>query len=168
MKERRNRFIVALAALASASLVGLAASALACGPPAGGCGGPGGPEGRGFDELGSLERRIQRLDLDDKTRDAAFAIIDGARATTRDLQAAVHTEHEQMHTLLEQDSPNEGAILAQVDRISAATSALRKQELSTMLGVRALLSPAEREQLLPPPRDPNQPRRGGGWPGGRR
>jgi Spy/CpxP family protein refolding chaperone len=164
MRHKTSRFVVALA---SASMLALAVPAFAYGPPGGGWGGP--PDHPGFDQLGGLERRIQRLDLDQATRKAAFAIIDGARAQTRDLQDAVRTEHERMRKLMDQDKPDKDAVMAQVDRISAATSALRKHELSTLLAVFAVLTPEQRAQLRPEPPGRNPPPcRGGGGRGGMR
>jgi len=109
------------------------------------------PMGGGPPEMSSmLESRIGRLDLDDQTRNAVYAIIDGAKSTERDTQNQLRREHETLRTLLEKDAPDEGAVLAEADRIGSLTTELRKQELRTLLAVRAQLTPEQRAQLRPP------------------
>jgi len=125
-------------------LLAIATAALAYGPAGGGCtGGPGG------DRLAGLEQRVQGLELDASTKTAVFAILDGARDSTRELQTQLRTEFRQMHELLSQATPDESAVLAQVDRISVTSTALRKHELRTMLAVFAQLTPDQRKALRP-------------------
>jgi hypothetical protein len=53
-----------------------------------------------------------------------------------------------MRTLLSQEVPNEAAVMQQADAIGALEIAIRKQRLQVMLRIRALLTPAQRQELM--------------------
>jgi hypothetical protein len=53
-----------------------------------------------------------------------------------------------MRTLLSQEVPNEAAVMQQADAIGALKLALLKQRLQAMLRIRALLTPAQRQELM--------------------
>jgi Spy/CpxP family protein refolding chaperone len=55
--------------------------------------------------------------------------------------------HHALRTLLEQDVPDENAVLAQVDVIGALQTTHRKQSLRTFLAVQAHLTPEQRASL---------------------
>ena len=63
------------------------------------------------------------------------------------LREQVHAAHQQMRALLEQEEPDVDAVLAQADVVGELHGALRKLKLRTMLGVRSLLTPEQREEL---------------------
>jgi len=132
-----------LAALAAAAVFFLAGTALAYGPP-GGCA-PG--AGAGFAAM--LEHRLDRLDLDPSIRNEIDAILAEARPTAAALRDQVAAEHERMRALIAEEAPDQAAIDEEVDRIGSATGELRKHEIHTMLAVRALLTPEQRDQLRP-------------------
>ena len=138
MRIRTSRLALA-AALVSATLVG--ASAFAAGRD-GACSG-----GRGHS--GGIERHIDRLDLDDKTRAEAFAILDAARPTQRELRHEMRDARQELHARIQQDPVDEAAVYAQQDVLSALKNESRRLNLATMLQVRALLTPEQREQLRP-------------------
>ena len=104
----------------------------------------GGPHG---DPAARIEQRLAELDLDDETRAAVFEILDGSRGTARELRADLRASHEELAALLAEDRPATSAVLAQADAVGARITALRKQHLSTMLAVRALLSPEQVEDV---------------------
>jgi Spy/CpxP family protein refolding chaperone len=95
-----------------------------------------------------LERNAERLGLDDATRAKVRAVADEARPEGDRLREEVRAAHREMRTLLGQDTPDEAAVLAQADRIGQAETALQKQRLRTMLAIRALLTPAQRAELV--------------------
>ena len=130
----------AAAAAALLAVFALSAGNASARPPLGGSG-PG---------TSMLEGRIRHLDLDTATRDAVFAILDGSRPTEREIESRLDTEHASMRALLEQDSPDEAAVLAQADRVGQTMLELRKQQLRTLLAVRSQLTPEQRAELAPP------------------
>ncbi len=109
-----------------------------------------------------LEHLIEELGLDDETLAQADAVIDASRTEERSLREADRF----MRTLLEQEEPDEDAVMTQVESIGGLRTNLRKEQLRTMLRVRALLTPEQRIRLLQRLKD--RPRRGPGGRGGRR
>jgi len=55
--------------------------------------------------------------------------------------------HEGMKALLDRATPDESAVMKQADAIGVAETELYKQHLDTMLEIRALLTPEQREKL---------------------
>jgi Spy/CpxP family protein refolding chaperone len=55
---------------------------------------------------------------------------------------------DQMHSLLQQDPPDETAIMQQADKIGALQTEEHKGMLHTLLQVRAELTPEQRKKLL--------------------
>ena len=104
------------------------------------------PEGRGADRLTRLEERMNNLGLDDQTRTTIHTTIDEAQATLRDLRRQLHDAHQQLRALMVQESPD-NAVLDQSDRIGSLAAEYRKHTLSTLLAVRALLTPDQRASL---------------------
>ena len=105
------------------------------------------PRGHGHGSLEGLEHQIERLNLDRETRTAIYAIIDKARAEQRDMRLQLREAHHALRTLLEQDVPDENAVLAQVDVIGALQTTHRKQALRTFLAVQSHLTPEQRASL---------------------
>ncbi len=95
-----------------------------------------------------LERLIKELGLDAATLAQVDAIIDASRLKTRPLRRQVREARHHMRRLLEAAAPEEAAVLEHVERIGSLQTALRKEQLKTMLRVRALLSPEQRATLL--------------------
>lgn len=104
------------------------------------------PGGHGADRLTRLEERIDSLSLDDQTRTTIHTTIDGAQATLSNLRGQLHDAHKQLRTLMVQEAPD-NAVLAQSDLIGALEAEYRKHTLSTLLAVRALLTPEQRASL---------------------
>ena len=109
---------------------------------------PPGPSARHTPPGSRLERLVEELGLDARTLARVDALIDTSRAKKRTLRRQLREAHEQMHSMLEEEAPGETALLAQVDRIGRLRTELRKEQLKTMLRVRALLSPEQRARLL--------------------
>ena len=145
------------AVFAQVFLAGATVAALALGPHAafanpnmhGGHGGDGGRHGGPPDASAMLESRIGRLGLDDETRNAVYAIIDGSKSAERETNDRLRQEHETLRTLLEKENPDEGAVLGAAERIGSLTTELRKHQLRTLIAVRAQLTPEQRTQLRP-------------------
>jgi Spy/CpxP family protein refolding chaperone len=95
-----------------------------------------------------LEKHAGELGLDEATLDQVRAIA--ARAHTEDapFHETLRDAREALHELLRQDAPDLDAILAQADAVGAAETALHKRRLQTLLAVRAVLTPEQRQGLV--------------------
>mgnify|MGYP006385307131 FL=1 len=116
----------------------------------------GGRHGRGG-MLGGIERGVDQLELTPENRKAADAIFDEARTELRTLREQRRAAHEQMKTLLDEQSPSLEAVLAQADAISALGTQAKKTELEAMVKVRQLLTTEQWKEL----RTQHGPGRGG-------
>jgi Spy/CpxP family protein refolding chaperone len=105
------------------------------------------PRGHGRDRLTRLEHQIERLDFDRETQTSVYAIIDQARAEQRETRRQIRKSYEALRALLEQDAPDETAVLAQADVIGALQTTYRKQSLRTLFAVQAQLTPEQRASL---------------------
>ena len=117
-------------------------SALALALPA--WAGPGGRRGAG---PAQFERMIERLDLDEATLERVDAVLDASRGEGRKLRRQMRAASKEMRKLLKQDSPSEEAVLSQAEKLGELRTQAQKHRLSTMLKVRAVLSPEQREKL---------------------
>ena len=95
-----------------------------------------------------LERLVEELGLDAQTLAQVDAIIDASRDKKRTLRRQLREARKQMRSLLEAEEPQEAELLEQADRIGGLRTEFRKEQLKTMLRVRALLSPEQRAKLL--------------------
>ena len=151
--QRRNRErltkALLLAALMASTPTGVADAQQpeAAGPPPV----PGDARGPGrhpppFDDV--LERNAGRLGLDERTRSEVRSIADAAREESRDVEAGLRTLRDEMRKLLDQEAPDLDGVLRQADRIGAIETELNKLRLRTMLRIRGLLTPEQRQELV--------------------
>jgi len=147
-----GRWMVALAGAALAGSV-----ALAQGP-----GGPGmrpgfgdhrppferamGPEGRQGQWWNNL-RMVDRLKLTDDQRKAMDGILQDHKVTLVDLHANLEKAELAMEPLMKADQPNEGAILAQIDKVAQARAELEKANARFLLALRSKLTPDQWKQM---------------------
>ncbi len=129
MKIRITRISYIAGALVAAAL--LAASANA---------GPRGP--RHFEHIASL------LDLDAETEAAVSAIVEETRDDGHALHDAIRNNRHALHDLLSQDTPDEAAVMAQIEALGEAETDAHKHRARTMLRIRALLTPEQRAQMM--------------------
>jgi Spy/CpxP family protein refolding chaperone len=106
------------------------------------------PPGSGPFRGGRFEKFIEELGLEKKTLTEVKKILDASRATRKEMFDKLREAHEHMRALLEQEKPDESAVMAQADAIGALETESRKQQLRTMLQVQALLTPEQRAKLL--------------------
>jgi Spy/CpxP family protein refolding chaperone len=90
----------------------------------------------------------ERLGLDKETLETIRTIVDASRAQEETLRAELRQAQAQMRTLLSQEVPSAAAVMQQADAIGALELASRKQRLQAMLRIRALLTPAQRQELI--------------------
>ena len=94
-----------------------------------------------------LEKAIQQLGLDPDQMTKVQGILDAGKAAREKKHQDLRIAFDEMHTLLEQDSPDETAVLAQADKIGAIETEGHKAMLHTLLAVRAELTPDQRQKL---------------------
>jgi len=132
-----------LTAVFAATLALLAAPAFADPPP-----GPGGPMGPGGMGMGPrLEHKLAKLGLSPDQQTKIQGILDAAKPQREDLRNRMRKAFEDMRLLLDQDTPDQNAVLAQADAIGQLTTEAHKDMLTTLLAVRAELTPAQRLKL---------------------
>jgi Spy/CpxP family protein refolding chaperone len=125
----------------------LLSAALLCGVLAAGAGERGRKHERPpLDAL--LEKNAERLGLEAETLERIRAVADTARPEHERLSDELHALRREMRTLLEADAPDRDAVMHHADRIGAAETALDKHRLGTLLEIRALLTPAQRQELV--------------------
>jgi Spy/CpxP family protein refolding chaperone len=95
-----------------------------------------------------LERHAERLGLDAATLDKIRAIGAASRPEHELLANEVHKLRLEMRELLGEDAPERDTVMALADRIGAAETLLDKHRLGTLLEIRALLTPAQRQELV--------------------
>ena len=137
----RNRS-VQMTALSLAMGLALAAAGAARGDH-----GPGMGMGMRGDHTAFLDRQIQQLNLPAQTQSAVDAVLAQSRTQQDTLRDQIRAAHDSMKSLLEQDTPDETAVMAQADTIGQLVTQQRKNDLHTLIQVRSLLSPDQRAQL---------------------
>ncbi len=135
MKILRNRTTVFLLAALVAATLTLPVTAQACRG-----GGPHGPDR-------CIARHADELGVDDATVAKIEAIVAASREETALLRDAVRAARDEMRLLLDADEPDEAAVMAQSDKVSAAMAAMHRHYLATLLKIRALLTPEQRDRL---------------------
>jgi Spy/CpxP family protein refolding chaperone len=135
-----------LALLAGLALLA-APRAVQAGPPGGGPGG--GPMRHGPPPIERvLGDHAEQLGIDDALLEEVQGIAEQARQQEGPLVDALHGEREELRALLDQDAPDEAAVMRQVEAVGAAETELHKHRLHTMLAVRARLTPEQRQGLV--------------------
>jgi Spy/CpxP family protein refolding chaperone len=94
-----------------------------------------------------LDRHASELGLGDDQRERVRAIAEAARETEAPLRETLRARREELYALLRADAPDTDRVMAQAERVGEAETALHKQRLRTLLEVRAILTPEQREKL---------------------
>jgi len=95
-----------------------------------------------------IEEYAERLGLEADIVAAIRTIVEATHLHSKTLGAELHAAYAQMRVLLSQEMPDEAAVMQQADTISTLELAERKNRLQAMLGIRALLTPAQRQELI--------------------
>lgn len=95
-----------------------------------------------------LERHAERLGLAAEVQERVREIAAEAEREGAPLREELARERNALHALLAQDAPDADAVMRQAEAIGAAETAMHKQRLRTLLEVRALLTPAQRQELV--------------------
>jgi hypothetical protein len=97
---------------------------------------------------GRLERLLEEVGLDERTLGEVRKVFDTSKSDRQELRRKLREAYEHMRFLLEQENPNEAAVMTQAEVIGGLQTAARKQRLRTLIQVRALLTPEQRAKLL--------------------
>jgi Spy/CpxP family protein refolding chaperone len=95
-----------------------------------------GPHGRWWNN----PELVQKLGLTADQQKKMEAVFQQSRPTLMDLSATVRKEEATMEPLLGVDQPDEGKILAQIDRVAQARAELEKANARMLLGLRRVLT----------------------------
>jgi Spy/CpxP family protein refolding chaperone len=94
-----------------------------------------------------IEENAEALDLDEETLSAIRSIVAESKDRGDQLHSKVRELHKGMKAFLAQGTPDESAVMQQVDAIGAAEVEMQRHRLGTMLKIRALLTPEQREEM---------------------
>src|SRR5271168_4111497 len=111
-----------------------------------------GPHGRWWNN----PEFAQKLGLTADQQKRMEAVFQQNRPSLMDLSGTVHKEETAMEPLLAADQPDEGKILAQIDRVAQARAELEKANARMLLGLRRVLTPDQWKtlQAMDPHGDP--------------
>ena len=108
-----------------------------------------GPEGhhRGTPHL-LFEKHAERLGLDAKTLEQIRAISEAAKEQSGELRTNLKKARMTMRQFLSVETPDKAAVMKQVEIMGAIMTDLRKHRMATILDIRALLTPEQRQELI--------------------
>lgn len=101
------------------------------------------PRGRWWTDP-TLAKRLNLTDDQQKRMDALFQ---ESRLKLIDLRATLEKQEVILRPLLEADQPNEGQVLAQIDKVAQARAELEKANARMLLGLRRVLTIDQWKQL---------------------
>jgi hypothetical protein len=87
------------------------------------------------------------LKLSDEQRKAFDGILLQHRETLIDLHASLEKAELALEPLIKDDEPNEGKILAQIDKVAQARAELEKANARYLLAIRGKLTPEQWKQV---------------------
>ena len=137
------------AVAASFLLCGVAAAQVTLGPRV----------GPGTAEVRLVERSAKPLELDEKTIAAVKALAAEASARDGKLNEQMRDERLKLRDLLNEELPEEAALLKQAAAVSSLAADMQKHQMETSLRVRKLLTPEQRKKLMELRKNVKQPRR---------
>lgn len=105
--------------------------------------GPRGAHGRWWNDPAMVEK----LKLTDEQRKSMDAILLEHREKLIDMRANVEKAELGMDPLMQDEHPNEGQILAQIDKVAQARAELEKANARFLLAIRGKLTPDQWKQL---------------------
>ena len=99
---------------------------------------------------------MEQLKLTDEQRKSFDEILFQHRETLIDLRGSLEKAELELEPLIRNDQPNEGKILAQIDKVAQARAELEKANARYLLAIRSKLTPEQWKQVQefrpPPPR----------------
>jgi Spy/CpxP family protein refolding chaperone len=112
---------------------------------------------------------VERLKLTDAQRKAMDDTLQQHREKLVDLRGTLEKSELQLEPLMKQDQPNEGQILAQIDKVAQARAELEKANARFLLAIRSKLTPDQWKQMEADRANREHDGQGGGnWQPGQR
>lgn len=93
-----------------------------------------------------LEKHAERLRLDAKTLEQIRTISEATKEQSKELRTNLQQARTTMRELLSAENPDKAAVMKQAEIMGAIKTDLQKQRLATMLEIRALLTPEQRQE----------------------
>jgi hypothetical protein len=90
---------------------------------------------------------VERLKLTDEQRKSFDDILFQHRETLIDLRSSLEKAELELEPLIRNDQPNEGKILAQIDKVAQARAELEKANARYLLAIRGKLTPEQWKQV---------------------
>lgn len=115
-----------------------------------------GPQGGPLDGLRDPQV-AERLGISTDQRKKIEAAVQEHRLKQIDLRAALEKAQVTMQPLMNADSPDEGKVLSQIDRVHQAQAELQKDEVRLQLEIRRVLSADQWKRLQQERRGPQGP-----------
>jgi len=109
--------------------------------------GPRGERGHEFGRWWDNPRIAEKLKLTDTQRKAMDDIYQQHRLTLVDLHATLEKAELQMEPMISADTPDEGKILSQIDRVAQSRAELEKANARMLLDIRKQLTPDQWKQM---------------------
>jgi Spy/CpxP family protein refolding chaperone len=98
----------------------------------------------------------QEIGLDDTQRTAIRKEVQKAQSKFLDLQFDIQTEMETMVRLVKENSVDEPKVLAQLDRVLSLEKEIKKTQISLLVRIKNILTPAQQAKLVEMPREPGK------------
>lgn len=95
----------------------------------------------------------QEIGLDDAQRTAIRKEVQKAQAKFLDLQFDIQTEMETMVRLVKENKVDEPKVLAQLERVLALEKEIKKTQISLLVRIKNILTPAQQARLSEMPRE---------------
>ena len=115
-----------------------------------------GGKGAGVMHPKRIERALTKLGVSEAVKKQVQDLVYETRRDSIQLKATAASERLELQKLLRADKPDRNAVFGQLEKVSMAKLAIRKQQIGLMLSVSALLTPQQRAEL----RDMMERRRG--------
>jgi hypothetical protein len=82
----------------------------------------------------------EAIGLSDQQRQEVLSRVEKAQARFQELEQALHKEQDAMAALLDQEKPEEGAVLKQLDTLIVRERDIEREQFGLMLSLRNLLT----------------------------
>lgn len=103
--------------------------------------------GFAFGQFWNNPNVVQKLNLSDDQRKAMDGILQDHKMKLIDLRATLERSEVELGPLMKADTPDRGALEAQIDKVVAARAALEKANAMFLLDIRMKLTPEQWKQL---------------------
>ena len=93
------------------------------------------------------DQLLEQVGVDKTIRGEIAGISNSSEVQAKEMHERIHTERKALRKLLEENAPDPNLVMKQVEEIGALEIDADKHRLSTMLSIRALLTPEQRAAL---------------------